>query len=173
VTAGGKALNALLFQAGWFAAVLGAAYGRPWAGTLAVGAVLGAQLARSDDRQGELKLMLAAGSLGFLFDSALVAAGIVVPKPQLFPRPFSPPWMIVLWPNFAATLNGSLAWLKARNLASAVFGAIGGPLAYYGGARLAATESFPTPAGLLILAVGWGIATPLLLRLAEHFRRSP
>ncbi len=173
MTWGGKALNALLFQAGWFAAVLGAAHGRAEAGTAAVGIVLLVQLAFSDDRPGDLKLIAAAAILGFLFDSALVAFGVVVPRTQLFPRPLSPPWMIVLWPNFAATLNGSLVWLEGRNLPSAAFGAIGGPLAYYGGARLGATESLPTPAGLLVLAVGWGIATPLLFRLSGHFRRSP
>lgn len=173
MTAGGKALNALLFQGAWFSAVLGAAHGRPWEGTAAAAAILGAQLALAADRRGELVLVASAAVLGFLFDSALVALGVFVPKEPLLPRPFSPPWMIVLWPNFAATLNGSLAWLRGRVLPSALFGAVGGPLAYYAGARLGATESIPTPAGLALLAAGWGILTPLLLRLAERPGRRP
>jgi len=117
-----------------------------------------------------LKLWAAAGILGLLFDTALVAAGIFDPRRQLFPHPFSPPWMIGLWLNFAAILNQSLGWLHGRPLLAALFGAVGGPLAYYGGARLGATETIPGMEGLAILAIGWGIMTPLLFKLAKTLR---
>jgi hypothetical protein len=78
--------------------------------------------------------------------------------------------MIGLWLNFAATLNQSLGWLHGRPLLAALFGAAGGPLAYYGGARLGATEALPGAGGLLLLAVGWGVMTPLLLKLAKTLR---
>ena len=80
--------------------------------------------------------------------------------------------MIGLWMNFAATLNVSMAWLRGRYLLAAAFGAIGGPLAYYGGAKLGATEALPSLNGMLVLAVGWGIMTPLLVWLARICRRS-
>ena len=69
--------------------------------------------------------------------------------------------------NFAATLNVSMAWLRGRYLLAAVFGAIGGPLAYYSGAKLGATEALPSLNGMLVLAVGWGVMTPLLVWLAR------
>jgi hypothetical protein len=163
-------LNAGLFQAAWFAAVLGAAYERAWLGLLILLPVLAINLAMASDRRSELKLWAVAGVLGLLFDTALVAAGIFAPRRQLFPHPISPPWMIGLWLNFAATLNQSLGWLQARPLLSALFGAVGGPLAYYGGARLGATEAIPGMAGLMILAIGWGVMTPLLFRLAKTLR---
>jgi hypothetical protein len=169
----GKAVNVVLFQAAWFAAVLGAARGVFWLGPLVLLPVLAIHLALRDDRPGELKLLLAAGLLGFLFDSALVLAGVFTPLAHLFPRPLSPPWMIGLWLNFAATLNVSMSWLRGRYFLAALFGAVGGPLAYYSGARLGATEALPSMLGILVLALGWGIMTPLLVWLAQHFRRAP
>ena len=165
-----KAINVVLFQAAWFAAVLGTARGMFWLGPLAMLPTLAIHLALQEDRTGEVKLLLAAGLLGFLFDSAFVAEGVFTPLQHLFPRPVSPPWMICLWLNFAATLNVSMAWLRGRYLPAAVFGAVGGPLAYYSGAKLGATEALPTMTGMLLLAIGWGVMTPLLVRLAAAFR---
>lgn len=164
-----KAINVVLFQGAWFAAVLGASRGMLWLGPLAMIPTLAAHLALQNDRRGEVKLLLAAGLLGFLFDTAFVAGGVFTPLQHLLPRPFSPPWMICLWLNFAATLNVSMAWLRGRYLLAALFGAVGGPLAYYSGARLGATEALPTLTGMLLLAVGWGAMTPLLVWLARRF----
>jgi hypothetical protein len=167
----GKAVNVVLFQAAWFAAVLGAARGMFWLGPLAMLPVLAIHLALQDNRLGELKLLLAAGLLGFVYDTSLVSAGVFTPLTHLFPRPFSPPWMICLWLNFAATLNVSMSWLRGRYLLAALFGAVGGPLAYYSGAKLGATEALPSAFGMLVLAIGWGVMTPLLVWLAKVFSR--
>lgn len=164
-----KLINVVLFQAAWFAAVLGAARGMLWLGPLSMIPVLAVHLALQENRGGEAKLLLAAGLLGFLYDTTFVAGGVFTPLQHLFPRPFSPPWMICLWLNFAATLNVSLVWLRGRYLLAVLFGAAGGPLAYYGGARLGATEALPTTTGILLLAIGWGIMTPLLVWLARAF----
>jgi hypothetical protein len=160
-------LNAALFQVAWFAAVLGAAHERAWLGPLVLLPVLAINLAMAADRRSELQLWAVAGVLGLLFDTALVAAGVFAPRRQLLPHPLSPPWMIGLWLNFAATLNQSLGWLRGRPLLAAMFGAVGGPLAYYGGARLGATEAIPGMEGMMMLAVGWGVMTPLLFKLAK------
>jgi Protein of unknown function (DUF2878) len=162
-----KTVNVVLFQAAWFAAVLGAARGMFWLGPLAMIPTLAVHLALQNDRRGEVKLLLAAGLLGLVFDTAFVAGGVFTPLQHLLPRPLSPPWMICLWLNFAATLNVSMAWLQGRYLLAALFGAIGGPLAYYSGARLGATEALPTITGMLLLAIGWGIMSPLLVWLAK------
>lgn len=164
-----KLINFILFQAAWFAAVLGAAKGVPWLGPVAMVPVLGVHLALADNRSGELKLLIAAGTLGFLFDTAMVAAGVFLPVAYLFRHPLSPPWMVSLWLNFAATLNVSLAWLRGRYSMAAVFGAIGGPLAYYSGARMGATEALPAVGDMLVLALGWGCMTPVLVWLARMF----
>jgi hypothetical protein len=162
-----KVINVVLFQAAWFAAVLGAARGTLWLGPLSMIPVLAIHLALQENRRGEVKLLLAAGMLGFLFDTAFVAGGVFTPLQHLFPRPFSPPWMICLWLNFAATLNVSMAWLRGQYILAAAFGAVGGPFAYYSGARLGATEALPTATGMLLLATGWGVMTPFLVWLAR------
>lgn len=165
-------INVALFQAAWFAAVLGASRGMFWLGPLAMLPTLAIHLSLQENRRGEVILLLAAGMLGFVFDTAFAAGGVFTPRQHLVPRPFSPPWMVCLWLNFAATLNVSLAWLRGHYLLAAVFGAIGGPLAYYGGAKLGATVALPTTTGLLLLALGWGIMTPLLVWLARRFADS-
>jgi len=168
---GRKLLNIILFQAAWFTAVLGAAAGNDWYGPLAVALVLSVHFALADDRRGELMLMLAAGIIGFFFDTALSAAGIVTPRGHILPHPLSQPWMISLWPNFAATLNVSLEWLKGRYLLAAIFGAVGGAGSYYGGARLGATLALPDAPGIIFLALAWGIMAPFLVWLATRFQR--
>ena len=167
-----KIINVALFQAAWFAAVLGAAKGIFWLGPLTMIPTLAIHLALQEDRKGEVKLLLAAGLIGFLFDTTFVAGGVFTPLQHLLPRPFSPPWMICLWLNFAATLNVSMVWLRGRYLLATLFGAVGGPLAYYSGAKLGATEALTTSTGMLLLAIGWGIMTPSLVWLANTFNSS-
>jgi hypothetical protein len=162
-----KLLNAALFQLVWLCAVLGAANGRPWLGPLVLLPVVALHLLLSNHRRRELRLLALAGVIGALFDTGAVLAGVITPQAWLYPPPFSPPWMIALWINLAATLNVSLSWLQGRPWYGALFGAIGGPLAYYSGARLGATATLPEPGGLLLLALGWGIVTPILLAIAN------
>lgn len=165
-----KVLNILLFQVAWFAAVLGAAGGMAWLGLVVLVPVLGVHLTLQEDRIGEVRLLLAAAATGFLFDSLMVATGVFTPVCSLFPSPFSPPWMVGIWMNFAATLNVSLSWLLESYWMAAVFGALGGPLAYYSGAKLGATETLPSLAGMVMLAVGWAVVMPLLAWLAARLR---
>jgi hypothetical protein len=166
-------LNFVAFQIGWFAAVLGAGHGMPWLGVVIVPLVLLLNLALSADRRQELAVALVAAVMGFVVDTALVAAGVFAPVPFGVPRPFSPPWMVMLWVNQATTLNGCMAWLRGRYTAGAFFGAAGGPLAYLSGARLGAA-TLPSTNGLVILGITWACAFPALLALAKfvHSRRT-
>lgn len=171
-----KTINIIAFQIGWFSAVLGAAHGKPWLGVAVILAVLGLHLFLSSDWRPELLLALCAAVMGFAFDSALIAANAFTPVPYLFPVPFSSLWMVLLWVNLAATLNVSMAWLRDRSLQAALFGAAGGPLAYYSGAKLGAMSRIPDPAQLLEIGVAWAVALPLLSGAArlinERFRGS-
>ena len=80
-----KVINVVLFQAAWFAAVLGAARGTLWLGPLSMISVLAVHLALQENRRGDVKLLLAAGLLGFLFDTMFVAGGVFTPLQHLFP----------------------------------------------------------------------------------------
>jgi hypothetical protein len=162
-----KVINFIAFQAAWFAAVLGAAHGMPWIGVVAVPLVLALHLALSPDWRPELLLALAAAGTGFVFDSVLVASGAFSPIPYVFPVPFSSLWMVMLWVNLATTMNVSMGWLSGRYAVAAVFGAIGGPVAYLSGAKLGAMTSIPDAGGLLAIGIAWAMALPLLCLIAS------
>ena len=150
--------------------MLGAAHGMPWLGVAVIPLVLLFSMAMSPDWKQELGLAAAAAIMGFAVDTVLVAAGIFAPVPFVTRPPFSPLWMVALWVTQATTLNSCMAWLRGRYLAGALFGAVGGPLAYLGGAKLGAA-SIPSPQGLLVLGITWAAAFPGLLALNEFLRR--
>lgn len=162
------AVNFFLFQAGWFACVLGAARGFPWQGALAALLIAAFIVLRSGHPRAELALAAAAAAAGFAFDSALALAGWVdfegaVPAPLL-----APVWMVALWALFATTLNVSLRWLREWPALGVLFGAVGGPVAYYAGERLGALQFADPLLGLTAVAVGWALATPLLVAFARR-----
>lgn len=159
--------NLVLFQAGWFAAVLGAANGMSWLGPLAIGFILAFHLYRASERSREGLLILAILLVGFVFESLLAFSGwVAYPGHESW---IAPLWMIALWGNFATTLNVALRSLRSRTWLLALLGMVGGPLAYWGGASLGAmTWLEPWPV-LAYLALGWAFLTPLLGRLARNF----
>jgi hypothetical protein len=161
--------NFLAFQIGWFACVLGGAHGQAWLGTGIALVIVAWHITRAARPRQELMLILIAGAFGAVWDSALVMLGwISYPSGTLFPGT-APHWIVALWMLFATTLNVSLAWLKRSTLLAALFGAVGGPLAYYGGAKLGALSLDAPTAALVALTLGWGMLTPLLMRLAGRF----
>lgn len=171
-----KLMNFVLFQAGWFACVLGAANGYPWVGPLAAGAALLAHFRWADRPRVEARLLAICVLAGLLFDALLLATGWVgFPSGQWLPG-LAPYWMACMWLLFGTTLNLSMAWMHKRYSLAALFGAIGGPLAYLAGERLGGimlTQQLPA---LIALAVGWGAITPLLVHMASKlngFRHKP
>jgi hypothetical protein len=161
--------NFAAFQAGWFASVLGGAHGAPWFG-LAVTALVVAWHLGTAARPGiEARLLVLAAVLGASWDSALVALGWIDFASGTLFAGMAPGWIVALWVLFATTLNVSLNWLKGRYWLAAGLGAVAGPLAYYGGAKLGAV-GFPEPVlALGALSVGWALFMPLLMRLATRF----
>jgi hypothetical protein len=162
-------INVLLFQGGWFACVLGAAHGLPWTGALAAALVVGWHLARAQRPRRELALVATAAVVGALFETALVQTGWIRFEQGLPVEGMAPYWMVALWAIFATTLNVSLRALRPRLWLAALLGAVGGPAAYYAGARLGALEFTALGAALAVLAIGWAILTPALLRAAQRF----
>lgn len=163
-----KLVNVLLFQAGWFACVLGAARGRVWTGT-ALGLVLvGAHLALVQHRRSEAKLLAFALVLGLAVDSAHQGLGTLVFFSGGVVAGLAPPWILVLWMQIASTLRFSLHWLAGRYLAAGVLGGLAGAGAYAAGVRLGAAEFGPDKAqALALIGLGWAAALPLLLFAAR------
>jgi len=161
-------INVLLFQLGWFACVLGAARGLPWAGAAVAAAVVGWHLARATWPKRELALVAVAALAGAAFETVLVHTGWVQFDSGVLLQGFPPYWMVALWAVFATTLNVSLRWLHRRGALAAALGAVGGPAAYYAGAQLGAIELSPTGAALAAIGAGWAILAPALLGAARR-----
>ena len=167
-----KILNFALFQAGWFACVLGGAHGVPLAAVAAAGAVIGVSLRWfSVDRMSDARLFLAVALIGFCVDTVHLRFGVfaLIGDPR-FPH-LCPLWLVALWAMFGTTLRGSLSWLAGRYGLAALLGGVAGTLSYLGGAKLGAVtlhanRAFSIPS----LAVGWTVVMPLLVWLAHSGR---
>lgn len=165
-------LNIIGFQIGWFACVLGAAYGYPLLGPLVALPVISLHLLQQGGRSTEIALMLAVTAIGSAYDQSLLSLGLVSYSASVWSASWLPIWMITLWVLFATTLNVSLKWMHRRYLLASLFGFIGGPLAYWGGAKLGAMQWLQPPELLAALAIGWAILMPILVRLAAHLRQT-
>jgi hypothetical protein len=166
------ALNVGLFQAGWLACVLGAAYGVPSAGIAAAAAIVAWHALRARRPAGELKLVALALAAGALADSALAASGWIAFAPDAAAAGLAPWWILAMWALFATTLNVSLGWLRSRLPLAALLGAICGPFAYWSGARLGALELRQPAVALGALAVGWAAILPGLLAAARRMDKA-
>lgn len=163
-------LNFIGFQIGWFACVLGAAYGYPLLGPLVALPVLGLHLLSQTGRRMEIALLGSATVIGSLYDQTLLSLGLVSYNASLWSAAWLPLWMITLWLLFATTLNVSLKWLHGRYPLASLLGFIGGPLAYWGGEKLGAMQWLQPLELLIALAIGWAILMPILVRLAACLR---
>lgn len=161
-------LNLALYQTGWFACVLGAAAGRPAAGAMAALLLAAVHLVLVRDRRSEGKLMMAAAALGLLVDSLQLNLGLFR-YPTGTPLSWlAPPWIVVLWLQFATLLHFGLSWMSGRYLLAAALGFLGGPLSFWGGERLGAIQ-FASPLAYLALACVWAVAMPALVWLGDRF----
>ena len=161
--------NFIAFKIGWLACVVGGANGWPLIGTLIAATIVALHVATSTVPRRELTLVLFAGAIGAVWDSALAAAGLLVYTSGTLFAGTAPYWIVAMWLLFATLLNKSLRWMHSRLAMAAAFGAVGGPLAFYAGHRLGAVEFSNFGLAMFALAVGWGTLMPLLVLLARRF----
>ena len=159
-------INLIAFQLGWLACVLGGAHGWPWLGVGAMGLVATLHLATSATPGREAVLLVLVGCIGALWDGLLVRLGFLeYPSGIILPW-LAPVWIIALWVGFATTLNVSLGWLRGRWYWALLFGALGGPLAYWAGMKLGGVRLPDPVAALAVLAGGWSFLMPVVSWLA-------
>lgn len=162
-------MNFVGYQTAWLIAVAAAGHGLWWPGLLACGAFVLLVALRSSERRADLQLLLVAIACGVVLDGALATSGALhyAAADPGWPAPL---WILGLWAAFAMTLRHSLRWLLTHAWLAALFGAVGGPLAYLGAARAFSAVAFAMPqVAVALLAVGWAIA---LLVLVHFVRRS-
>jgi len=161
-------INFIAFQVAWFACVLGGANDRALAGTMVVGAVIGLHLALAQRPRQEALLIAVAAVIGLVWDSWLVAFGLMSYPTGNFASGLAPYWIVAMWALLATSLNLSMAWLKGRPWLAALFGAVGGPLAYLAGERLGGLQMSDPVLALGAQALGWAVLFPMLTQLAAR-----
>jgi hypothetical protein len=162
-------MTLVVFEGAWFACVLGAAHGRPWAGTCVALAVVAGFVALSDKPRVDAALVATAVAIGLVSDGAMAHSGwMSYAEPGPLPS-LAPAWIVALWALFAAVLREPMRWLHARLGWAALLGAVGGPASYAAAARMGAIELSQPNRALLALAVAWAVVAPLLLALARRW----
>lgn len=149
----------LAMQLGWFACVMGAARGVTWLGPLVVLVTLAIHVRGQQHRGREVALLVLASVAGFAIDTALLRTGLTrMPGANVAPM-----WIVVLWPNFAATTarGSTLQSLARRPLVAAVLGAVCGPLAYASGVKMGAVVLGPGYIPLIAIGAVWAAFVPL------------
>ncbi|MCD5997209.1 DUF2878 domain-containing protein [Pseudomonas sp. CDFA 602] len=154
--------NALLFQAGWFACVLGS--NSYWQLIAVVLLLIHFLWISSWAAEGRLVLLVTLA--GIVLDSLLMRLGVFDFGTSGYLIPL---WLVLLWALLGTTLNHCLAWTAKPLWRAALLGAISGPMSYYAGSQLAQVS---LPLGLwpsmTILSLVWAITFPLLQWLATR-----
>ncbi len=161
--------NFIGFQVCWAACVWGGAQGYWWLGPAAVALFAAWELSRSAGVVLDLKLLSAVLVFGVILDTLYVQLGLLRYATPLPSQQIAPVWIWSMWIAFALTLNHSMAWLKSNMLLATVFGAIGGPFAYWVAAKAwdaVFIDSERTVMAYGIIAIAWAIACPVLLKIA-------
>jgi hypothetical protein len=161
-------INFAIFQLCWFACVLSGAAALPAIGIGVVAVAVVFHLSRARRPLPEAALLVIAGLIGAAWDGQLAGYGwLIYPSGEFAPW-IAPSWIIAMWVSFATTLNVSLRWLRGRPELAVLFGAIGGPLAFYAGQRLGGVQFSDTLVALAALSAGWALITPVLVSLATR-----
>ncbi|WP_144140477.1 DUF2878 domain-containing protein [Paraburkholderia sp. BCC1884] len=159
----------LVCQAGWFVCVLSAARGAAWLGLLFAACAVAWHLARVPEPGREARLLVVSVVLGMGWESVLVYSGLLAYQTGTLVEGIAPYWLGALWALFAIQFNVVYVWLRGRPLLAAILGAAAGPLSFRAGAALGAVHFNRPVAAWIVLALGWAVLLPVLLRLAQHW----
>ena len=162
-------INLSLFKAAWAATVFAAAASVPVAGAIAVAIAVLVHLARTRDVRAEATLLGLAATVGLLWETLLVATGVLEYSSGNLVPGVAPYWIVAMWILFATTLNVGMRWLRKSAVIAAVAGGIGGPASFFAGASAGAVTLSNPMISLLVIGVGWAVLLPLLVQIATRF----
>lgn len=164
-----KITNLVLFKVGWISCVLLGASQYHLLGTGVVVVACAVAVFTAKQPMAVVKLIGAACLIGIVWETVLIANNLLEYRYGQILAPLAPHWIVAMWALFASTIDSSMAWLKKNLLLASVFGAIGGPMAFFAGQRLGAVVIPNDLQTGLVLAVGWAILTPSLLWMNKVF----
>ena len=111
-----KLINYVLFQALWAITIYGVTIGNNWLAPASLLAVMSIHYSFSATFKADLLLTFLAVLLGLTFETALVQFHILDYAQPLPFKQIAPLWTLILWANFALTMNGCLQWLQGKIL---------------------------------------------------------
>jgi len=153
--------NALLFQAVWFSAVVGAAHDESlwcWAAL----SLLTAQTLTTPQWRMDLAFGVVCMAIGFLADSLWGWAGVIDYEGQSL----APAWIVALWAAVGLSLNHSLGWFRTRPMLGGLAAGAIAPLSYLAGETLGAVD-IPWAPALGWIALSWVPVFSILFALAH------
>jgi len=153
--------NILLYEVVWFLCVF-------WGdrGALLALVLIGVHLIISPCRKADLIMMAVLLGFGLVIDGLIHAAGYISYHAPARPIPL---WLVVIWLGLALMVHHCLRWMKQRLLLSALFGAIGGPMAYWAGVKAGAAEfEVPLMQVLLLLSLIWALLWPAVMYIGQR-----
>jgi len=168
-------LIGLLYQALWFALVIGASRGHTAIPLVGAAVLVVARLVATRRRRQRAARAIAAVLLGIVIEGVpafLSWCAYASPEPAV-PVGGAPVWLLAIWAAFAVTLDAWEHLVRRHWWIAALLGAIGGPLAYAGAARtfdvIVFPQASPGLAGMIAWwATCWAIALPLLLAVGTR-----
>lgn len=153
-------INAVLFQALWFSAVM-----LGWVFALPLLCLMAWHLLLTLPAIPWVRLALLA-CVGILADSLASGFGFYgFPSAEALMAGFIPFWLVCLWLGFVLTLIASLQWLRRHTVAFAFACAIAGPASYWAGVKLGAL--ILEPSALFVTCgiwFGFGLVSSVVLK---------
>ncbi|AFJ89723.1 MULTISPECIES: DUF2878 domain-containing protein [Burkholderia] len=156
-------------QIGWLVCVMSAAAQRPWWGCAYALIATAGHLTFAQRPSSEARLVVTIAASGWVWDSAVVHAGLLEYPNGVVLNGSAPYWLAALWALFAIQLNTVLRWLRQRPLIAALVGAIGGPASYRAGAALGAVHVNEPTTALVVIAAGWALILPAAIAIAARW----
>lgn len=151
--------NMLVFQAAWFACILGAANGYWWVGPVAVLPVIGlfvAMMNHGHDRGRIVLFLVGFGCLGAVIEWTMTQFEVYTFAVQS--TGLGVAWMAALWIAFATTFPLSLRWVVSRPSMAALCGFVFGPLSFLAGEKLGAISILePRVGAFAVLGLTWSV----------------
>ncbi|MDA1185623.1 MAG: DUF2878 domain-containing protein [Acidobacteria bacterium] len=167
-----RLVNYALYQLGWVACVLGSAWHRPWTGFLIATILVGVHLRLSRERTLDTRLIVLTTTVGAVVEFSQIEAGTYRFTSGAMIDALPPAWLLAMWAQFATTFRFSLRGVIMRPVSAALFGAVGGPLAFLAGERLGAVILLPPlTQGLVRLSLSWAVALVVFSAVVRRITR--
>lgn len=159
-----KIANALGYQAVWFATLISVSKGHFWFGFFTSLVFAALMLCFGGKAKQDSRIVLIGLILGMAIDTLFTSTGWIQYAQSWSSVSLAPLWIIALWLSFSFTLNHSMAFLRQNYAMAALFGLLGGPLAYWCADRVFNVIDYGTDIAFVMAGLGicWGLVIPAI-----------